>query len=291
MPGIDNMAADLALLRRAAETGRAVLRLYGWERPTLSFGRNEAARDRWDLPALASAGIDLVRRPTGGRALLHAHEVTWSVSLPLADDVPWRRVYDAVNTRLLRALRRAGVQASLVAQADAPRIAPDGPLCFDAPAVGELTFAGHKLAGSAVWRAEGGYLQHGSILLRNTQQMLTSFRRPLAAAARTLAPSESPSGFSPRSKLTGTVEAPLLHGASAGALREAIRAEWWGSPARRDVASSGGTPGGATGGTIADVDAASDSRDIPAFNPSSEDIAACDAARREISSAEWLWRR
>ncbi len=258
--GVENMASDLALLRRAAVTGRAVLRFYDWARPTLSFGRHEAARDRWDVSALEAADVDLVRRPTGGRALLHAHEVTWSVTLPLAADVPWRRVYDAVNARLLRALHRVGVQASLMGNAGAPRVVPDGPLCFDAPGAGELTIDGRKLAGSAVWRADGAYLQHGSILMRDVQQVLTSFRRPSAAT--------------PHVSLSRRMETPALHGASADALREAMRAEW--------CAESAATRGDAN---------RMPPRDIPAFKPSTEHTIARDASRLELSSADWLWRR
>lgn len=176
---LDNMATDLALLRRAARSGRAVLRLYAWERPTVSFGRHEAVRGVWDINAMSAAGLDVVRRPTGGRALLHSHDVTYSVTMPLAEGVAWREVYDAVNAHLVSALQSLGAPARLSARRSA--LSPNGALCFTAPSEGEIMFGNEKIAGSAVWRADGGYLQHGSILLHNAQHSLERFR----VAART----------------------------------------------------------------------------------------------------------
>ncbi len=170
--GLRNMAIDAALLDRAAQTGEGVWRCYAWERPTVSFGRNEAIVGRVTTDSLASAGLDAVRRPTGGRALLHAREVTYSVTLPLTADIPWRVPYALVNAVLLDALRALGVHASLVTAADAVAVAPDGPVCFERPAAGEIAVHGAKLVGSAVWRERGAYLQHGSILLHDDQALL-----------------------------------------------------------------------------------------------------------------------
>lgn len=170
------MALDLALLDLAHHEDAAVLRTYGWTRPTVSFGRNEPVRLAWDVAAMQAAGYDVVRRPTGGRALLHAHEVTYSVVMPLPRSAPWRAAYDTVNQRLLVALQSLDVPATLCEGADAPVVAPDGPACFAAPAAGELSVHGRKLVGSAVWRTTGAYLQHGSILLRDTQDHLSGFR-------------------------------------------------------------------------------------------------------------------
>jgi len=179
---VRNMAVDLALLDLAHTNGVAVLRTYAWTRPTVSFGRNEPVRDAWDVAAMRAAGVDVVRRPTGGRALLHEAEVTYSVVLPLARGTPWRWAYEAVNQRLLEAVRALGVPATLCSAADAPQVAPDGPACFAAPAAGELAVHGRKLIGSAVWRSSAAYLQHGAILLRDTQERLSGFR-PRAHAA------------------------------------------------------------------------------------------------------------
>ncbi len=175
------MARDLALTQSAHVDARSVLRIYEWHRPTVSFGRNETVRTSWDVDAMRTAGYDVVRRPTGGRALLHSREVTWSVTLPVPDDLPWRAVYDAVNARLLIALQSIGVPATLHAgkRADASALR-DGARCYAQPSAGELVLGEDKLAGSSVWRAHGGYLQHGSILLANDQELLSPFARDLS---------------------------------------------------------------------------------------------------------------
>ena len=80
--GSENMARDSALMDRARATGERIFSVYSWERPTLSLGRNQTAKDRYDLREMDARGIDVVRRPTGGRALLHWREVTYSVAAP-----------------------------------------------------------------------------------------------------------------------------------------------------------------------------------------------------------------
>ena len=168
------MAVDAALLDHGRDRSYGVWRTYAWERPTVSFGRHEAVRTRFHAQSLASAGLDAVRRPTGGRALLHASEVTYSVTMPIADRTPWQAVYAGINDILLSALRTLGVAATVVDAATARPVRLDGPVCFDHPASGEIVVGGAKLVGSAVWRERGAYLQHGSILLRNDQQLLNT---------------------------------------------------------------------------------------------------------------------
>ena len=170
--GVHNMAVDAALLAYAQSTSAGVWRCYAWERPTVSFGRHEAVRGRFDQDSIVAAGLDVARRPTGGRALLHSREVTYSVTLPLADNASWRQAYAAINRILLDALISLGVDAMLVPASVAAPTRPDGPLCFDVPTPGEIVVHGAKLVGSAVWRARGAYLQHGSILLHDDQAML-----------------------------------------------------------------------------------------------------------------------
>lgn len=170
--GAHNMAVDLALLARAGREGVATLRVYEWARPTVSFGRNERVTGRFDARSLSAAGVDAVRRPTGGRALLHADEVTYSIAIPLAPSASWTDAYAAVNRRLLVALRSLGLDATLAGAAGSPAIRPDGPLCFDLPAPGEIVVGDAKLVGSAVWRDRAGYLQHGSIIVRDLQHQL-----------------------------------------------------------------------------------------------------------------------
>ena len=187
--GAYNMAVDSALLASARDRDFGVWRTYAWKRPTISLGRNESVRSHFDAASLTAAGLVAVRRPTGGRALLHADEVTYSVTLPIAHQTPWTTVYAAVNSVLLSALRALGVPAELSADSPTPLVRPDGPVCFDQPAPGEIVVGGAKLVGSAVWRERGAYLQHGSILLADSQHRLQHARRtaqPAPPSAATL---------------------------------------------------------------------------------------------------------
>lgn len=157
------MAVDEALARTGRK-GEGVLRIYRWSRPTLSFGRNQPARDRYDPLAARSLGVDVVRRPTGGREVLHDRELTYSVSLPVARPGDLRGAYRMVNRALVEALRSLGIQAGLASPAG-PAQTPDAGACFAAPAEGEVEVGGRKLVGSAQVRIGRRVLQHGSLLL------------------------------------------------------------------------------------------------------------------------------
>lgn len=170
--GATNMAEDHALLDRAATSGEAVLRIYTWERPTLSLGMHERAR--LNPEAAVSAGVDVVRRPTGGRALLHHREVTYSVTAP-TNGSSLSESYRAINAILLAALGRLGVAAVEAARSGRP-LRPDGAACFAEPNAGELVVNGRKLVGSAQRRDEHALLQHGSILLADDQSMVAALR-------------------------------------------------------------------------------------------------------------------
>src|SRR5918999_2420397 len=95
--GPENMALDEALMDRARATGEWVLRVYSWSRPTLSVGRHQRARDAYDPVTLAAEGLFIVRRPTGGRAILHEREVTYSVTGPAAVAGTVRESYQRIN--------------------------------------------------------------------------------------------------------------------------------------------------------------------------------------------------
>jgi lipoate-protein ligase A len=168
------MARDSALQARAAETQETVFSVYSWTRPTLSFGRNQPAIGLYDVQRIETAGLDVVRRPTGGRAILHDHEVTYSVTAPIDAAEPLREAYSRINRILLDGLARLGVVAGIAApgeRAPAPSIRP----CFETPGEGELVADGGKLVGSAQWRDGGALLQHGSILVEDDQSSLNSF--------------------------------------------------------------------------------------------------------------------
>jgi len=174
--GPENMARDIALQARAARTDETVFSIYGWSRPTLSFGRNQPARELYDREKIQAADIDVVRRPTGGRAILHHREVTYSVTAPIAT-VSLRETYASINRILRTGLSRLGVSVETIPR---PQRAPTPGLrcCFENPGEGELVARGAKLVGSAQWRDNGALLQHGSILVDDDQSSLPALAAP-----------------------------------------------------------------------------------------------------------------
>ena len=174
--GPDNMALDVALMARARRTGESVLRVYSWNTPTLSLGRNQRALGVYDAESLARHAVDVVRRPTGGRALLHHREITYSVTAPALSHENHASDYASINLLLLNALAALGVPAEIAARrARAPL--PGALPCFAVPAAGELTVEGRKLAGSAQWRDDGALLQQGSILVDDDQGIISGLLR------------------------------------------------------------------------------------------------------------------
>lgn len=174
--GAWNMALDESLMR-TARTGVVTLRLYRWDPPCLSLGRNQAARDRFDACAAAARGIDVVRRPTGGRAVYHDREVTYAVTAPEGLWGGPRRSYARINRALASGLFRLGAPVRLAARAAGAGLArPDARACFRDPAPGEVTARGRKLVGSAVWRRSGALLQHGSLLVHDDQRVTEELR-------------------------------------------------------------------------------------------------------------------
>lgn len=169
LPGADNMAFDEALLERARERGEVFCRVYGWARPTLSLGRNQTAAGCYDLARAQALGVDVVRRPTGGRAVLHHRELTYAVAMPVTGSL--RESSARINRLVGDALRRLGVAAAPARPAGrspAPSLAP----CFELPTRDELVAEGRKLVGSAQWREEGALVQHGSILVDDDQGLI-----------------------------------------------------------------------------------------------------------------------
>lgn len=166
------MAIDEALLRRAGHGRETVFRVYAWTRPTVSLGRNQPALGCYDLELAERRGIDFVRRPTGGRAILHRREITYSVAAPIAAFGSLPESYRTINRLLLEALCTMGVcaeEATSSSRAPVPSLAP----CFDAPVVGELVVDGRKLVGSAQVRDGDAFLQHGSVLVDDDQHLLS----------------------------------------------------------------------------------------------------------------------
>jgi len=176
------MALDHALMARARRTGETVLRTYTWSTPTLSLGRNQRGRGLYDDGALATAGVAVVRRPTGGRALLHHREITYSITAPVRPDESVSQSYARMNVLVMNALAALGVPVRLATPAQ--RTSPPTALpCFAEPASGEVTHEGRKLVGSAQWRDDGALLQHGSILVDDDQTMIPGLMTSPVAAA------------------------------------------------------------------------------------------------------------
>jgi lipoate-protein ligase A len=155
-----NMAMDQALLEEVVRRGGAYLRFYRWDPPTLSLGRNQP-NTFYDVPT--------VRRPTGGQAVWHEHELTYAVVAPIALFGSLRKAYCEIHTRLARALRALGVEAVLAPAHPPIRPSAHPASCFSVPVGGEIIVQGRKLVGSAQVRKRDAFLQHGSILLEGTQ--------------------------------------------------------------------------------------------------------------------------
>lgn len=215
--GSYNMALDEALMRMSRRTGDGYFRLYGWESPTLSLGRNQRARGHYDLEAARRLGVAFVRRPTGGRALLHHREITYSVAMPARSASEAAAAYRFINEVLLQALRSLGVSASPAS--GSPEAPPGLRPCFDAPSAHEIVVENRKLVGSAQWRKGETLLQHGSILVRDDQQMIQGLMRERLDATPVAATLADALGWEPgaedlitplRSALAHRVSQPLL---------------------------------------------------------------------------------
>jgi lipoate-protein ligase A len=188
-PGACHMATDEAL--HACFTpgrDRPILRLYSWSPPCLSLGYAQPVGEI-DREACARAGVDLVRRPSGGRAVLHDRELTYAVVAAIDDPAIGGgvgRSYLAVAAGLLAGLRALGVAAALAPGSPAgDAAARRSGACFAAAARHELLWQGRKLVGSAQLRRDGVLLQHGSILLDRSEISLAALLS--APRAETLA--------------------------------------------------------------------------------------------------------
>lgn len=165
------MARDAALLALAAATGTACLRLYQWEPFCLSFGRHEPAGRRYRRDRIDELGIDCVRRPTGGRAVWHARELTYAVAGPLSAFGGLREAYRRIHETLAGALEDLGARPLLAPPSSL--LPPHAGACFAAPVGGEVLLQGRKAVGSAQVRQGDAFLQHGSVLLEDNQSLVS----------------------------------------------------------------------------------------------------------------------
>lgn len=164
-----NMALDQVLLESVAAGAKPTLRLYGWSEPTLSLGYFQRAAER-DAHA-PSRSLAVVRRATGGGAIVHHHELTYSVVVPLASgqvgasDELYRQVHDA----FIQALADLGVRAARFDQSCTTSCYDCPFLCFMRRNSNDLIVNGYKILGSAQRKARTAVLQHGSLILRASE--------------------------------------------------------------------------------------------------------------------------
>jgi lipoate-protein ligase A len=165
--GISNMAVDEAILDAvAADSSMPTIRFYGWEPACVSLGYRQPADDV-DEALRVAAGWDLVRRPTGGRAILHIDELTYSVIASASEPRVKGSIlesYRRLSKALVVGLRLLGL-TTYEAPKDHANSGSEGPACFDTPSNYEITHAGRKLVGSAQVRKKNVILQHGTLPL------------------------------------------------------------------------------------------------------------------------------
>jgi lipoate-protein ligase A len=160
------MAVDEALLHSASQpTGRATLRFYQWSKPTLSLGYFQHHIDR--NQHRASISCDLIRRTTGGGAILHDQELTYSFTTPIGNRLSNKaaQFYDLLHNSLIKALSQLGVTCEPCSCTFKIPQQKEPFLCFQRRAPGDVICAGAKVGGSAQRRHRTALLQHGSVLL------------------------------------------------------------------------------------------------------------------------------
>lgn len=216
--GWENMALDQAMLEWAELSGAHLWRLYRWHPHCLSFGRHEPAARRYDQARIEALGLDTVRRPTGGRAVWHARELTYAVAAPTAAWGSLRTAYRAIHDVLARAVQSLGATPVLAADRATPGLGSGA--CFAAAVGGEVVVNGRKVVGSAQRRGNGALLQHGSMLLEDDQSVVRSVQR-----------NPAPPGDSPESPLAALLGRPIPFLDAAAAVAGALGLD----PAGRDA--------------------------------------------------------
>ena len=180
-----NMAMDEALLDWHSEgLIPPVIRFYGWNPATLSIGYFQKVEKEIDMEKVLELGLGFVRRPTGGRGVLHEHELTYSIIV--SEDYPEMpetvtEAYRVLSEGLLQGFKNLGLDAYFsVPDTDEKRAdlkKPKSAVCFDAPSWYEMVVEGKKVAGSAQTRQKGVILQHGAILLDlDAEKLLSVFK-------------------------------------------------------------------------------------------------------------------
>ncbi len=173
-----NMAVDEYLFAAAQKEPATFLRFYRWARPTASLGYSQNAARAADLGFCRANGIDIVRRMTGGKVVLHHRELTYSLASADADlfTDTLRESYRRISLGLLRGLELMGLEAGL-APASPPAYARGTMPCFAFPARDEIEIGGLKIVGSAQKRTGAAFIQHGSVPLEKDEELLKGAAR------------------------------------------------------------------------------------------------------------------
>jgi lipoate-protein ligase A len=177
--GVMNMALDEAIMDAIAQDlAPPTLRIYGWSPPAISLGYFQRFTQEINQERCRESGVDIVRRPTGGRAVLHQYEVTYSLLFKEGEG-PGGGIlasYKEISLGLLKGLSLLGVKAHMVPPSKGESTLRGA--CFDAPSWYEIAIDGKKLVGSAQVRRNNVVLQHGSILLDHDIDLLFYLLKP-----------------------------------------------------------------------------------------------------------------
>ncbi len=174
--GAWNMAVDQALLETANRTGQMTLRFYQWSEPTLSLGYFQSHLDRESHPP--SRQCAMVRRKTGGGAIMHDRELTYSLCVPSQNRWSSKNteLYESIHQVIIELLAEFEIGCKLFKDVDpttefrnsVPKIRQNAFMCFERRSPGDIVLDGYKIVGSAQRRAKNALLQHGSILLHHS---------------------------------------------------------------------------------------------------------------------------
>jgi len=173
LQGSLNMAVDEYLLFSLAEESKTYLRFYQWEKPTVSLGYSQEVSKVVNLNYCQENDIDIVRRITGGKLVLHHHEITYSVCSSDREAFPpsLSDSYKMISQALILGLQKMGIDSYLASDAPASYVKGNMP-CFSFPARNEIKVDGKKIVGSAQKRLGPRFLQHGSIPIENNGELL-----------------------------------------------------------------------------------------------------------------------
>ncbi|MGB7296523.1 MAG: biotin/lipoate A/B protein ligase family protein, partial [Candidatus Aminicenantales bacterium] len=172
-PGAFNMALDEHLFRRTGQGSRTSVRFYCWQRPTVSLGYSQRINDVVDIDYCRRHGIDLVRRITGGKLVLHWREITYAIASSDTETFSGTLTesYRRISAGLILGLEKMGLRARLAGPPPSSYSRGNMP-CFAYPARDEIAIDGRKIVGSAQKRVGGRFLQHGSIPLQGDDGLL-----------------------------------------------------------------------------------------------------------------------